>query len=133
MNQFNKQFYDLLDQNNNVNNNLIELLKLLKSPGIKIDIETKIVYVIDLVYQYYENATKFEKKQINKLLEFIDKQLQFDQISFEEFEDLIFYKQQLDYLEELENFYEEDERDDRTCIFGYNCGYTCEANEESFY
>lgn len=137
MNQFNEKFYALLNQNNNVNNNLIELLKLLKFPGIKIYIETKIVYAIDLVYQYYENATKFEKEQINKLLEFIDKQLQFDQISFEEFEDAIFYKQQLDYLEELENFYEDDEDgkyyDDKTCIFGYNCRYECDANNESFY
>lgn len=128
MNQFNQKFYTLLDQNDNVNNNLIELLKLLKSPGIKMDIETKIVYVIDLVYQYYENATVYEKEQINKLLEFIDKQLQFDQISFEEFEDLIFYKQQLDYLE-AENYYE----DERQCVFGYNCGYEDEAGSESFY
>jgi organic radical activating enzyme len=130
MNQFNERFYALLDQGENNNNNLIELLILLKSPGIKMDIETKIVYVIDLVYQYYEDATVYEKEQINKLLEFIDKQLKFDNVSYEEFEDLIFYKQQLDYLEE-EDLY--DERDDRTCMFGYNCGYECEGFEESFY
>lgn len=130
MNQFNERFYALFEQNNNENNNLIELLILCKSPGIKMNIETKIVYVIDIVYQYYENATVYEKEQINKLLEFIDKQLKFDKVSYEEFEDAIFYKQQVDYLEE-EDIY--DERDDRTCIFGYNCEYECEASSESFY
>lgn len=124
MNHFNEKFYALLDDQNN---NLIELLKMSKSPGIKMNIEQKIIYISEIVYQFYETATKFEKDQINKLLEFIDKQLKFDQISFEEFEDLIFYKQQIDYLEEDQ--YE----DERECIFGYNCAYTCDANEESYY
>jgi hypothetical protein len=131
MNRFNEKFYALLDQNENDNNNVIELLKMCKSPGIKMDIETKIVYVMDLVYQYYQDATTYEKEQINKLLEFIDKQLKFEKVSYEEFDDLIFYKQQLDYIEEEEKYY--DERDDRTCIFGYNCEYECEASSESFY
>lgn len=130
MNQFNEKFYALRDQNDKDNNNLIELLILCKSPGIKMDIETKILYVIDIVYQYYENATVYEKAEINKLLEFINKLLKFDKVSYEEFDDAIFYKQQLDYLEE-EDFY--DERDERTCIFGYNCEYEYEANDESFY
>jgi organic radical activating enzyme len=126
MNRFNEKFYALLDQNENDNNNVIELLKMCKSPGIKMDIETKIVYVMDLVYQYYQDATTYEKEQINKLLE-----LKFEKVSYEEFDDLIFYKQQLDYIEEEEKYY--DERDDRTCIFGYNCEYECEASSESFY
>ena len=134
MNRFYEKFYALLDQNENDNNNVIELLKMCKSPGIKMDIETKIVYVMDLVYQYYEDATTYEKEQINKLLEFIDKQLKFEKVSYEEFDDLIFYKQQLDYIEEEEKYYDDyDERDDRTCIFGYNCEYECEGFSESFY
>lgn len=127
MNKFNNQFYTLLDEQNN---NLMELLKMCKSPGIKMNIEQKVVYIIDIVYQYYETATKYDKEQINKLLKFIDKQLKFDKISYEEYEeyeDAIFYKQQLDYLEEQEF------EDERQCVFGYNCGYECEENTESFY
>ena len=68
--QFNEQFYELLD-----NDNLLELLKLCKSPGIKIDIETKVlyikklkftlIYIKEIVYKYYEISTKYEKEQIN--------------------------------------------------------------------
>lgn len=127
MNKFNEQFCALFHQNDNINNNLIELLKMCKSPGIKLNIEKKVIYAIEIIYQYYETATQYEKVQINKLLEFINKQLKFDKISYEEYEDAIFYKQQLDYLEE--NYIE----DERQCVFGYNCGYGCEATEESFY
>lgn len=127
MNQFNKQFYTLLDQNDNVNNNLIELLILCKFPGIKMDIDTKILYISELVYQYYEDATVYEKEQINKLLEFIVKQLKFDQSSSEVLDETIFYKQQLDIL------YEEEFQDER--VFGYNCQYQyeCETQDESFF
>jgi hypothetical protein len=125
MNQFNEKFYTLLDQGNNV----MELLKMCKSPGIKINIEKKVEYIIEIVYSYYEFATKIEKAEINKLLNFINKQMNFDNVSYTEFEEAIFYKQQLDYLEE--DFY--NERDDRTCIFGYNCEYECEGACESFY
>lgn len=129
MNNFNDQFYALLEQNNNNNNNLIELLKLCKYPGIKIDIDTKIVYITEIVYQYYDSASKYEKEQINILLKFIEKQLKFTDISSKVFEDCLFYKQQIEYLEYYENF-----EDERQCIIGYSCGYyECEGFDEYFY
>ena len=125
--QFNEQFYELLD-----NDNLLELLKLCKSPGIKIDIETKVLYIKEIVYKYYEISTKYEKEQINKLLEFIGKQLKFEQIYSIDFENCEYYKNQCDMYEDYED-YEDYEEDERECIFGYCCNYNCEAMEESFY
>ena len=119
MNNFNDKFYDLLEQNNKNNNNLLELLKLCKYPGIKIDIEIKIVYIIEIIYQYYEYSSKYDKERINELVEFVDKQLKFAKIFSKIFEDCLFYKEQIDYLEEDENDFEYE----RECIFGYNCGY----------
>ena len=126
MNKFNKQFYELLDKYDT--NNLVELLKLCKSPGIKINIETKVLYICEIVYKYYAISTKFEKEHINKLLEFIEKQLKFEQIYSVEFENCEYYKHQCDMYEA----YYEDENE-HECIFGYNCDYECDVMEESFY
>ena len=124
MNQFNEQFYESFDKNDN----LLELLKLCKSPRIKIDIETKVLYIIEIVYKYYETSTKLEKEQINKLLEFIKKQLIFEQIYYVDFHNCELYIIQCDTYEEYYDYENEHE-----CIFGYSCNYNCEAIEESFY
>lgn len=118
MNKFNKQFY-----NNYDTNNLVELLKLCKSPGIKIDIETKVLYICEIIYKYYEISTKFEKEQINKLLEFIEKQLKFEQIYSVDFENCEYYKIQCDMYEAYYEYENEKE-----CIFGYSCGYECDGS-----
>ena len=67
MNQFNEQFYESFDKNDN----LLELLKLCKSPRIKIDIETNEIQVINNIDQLnkYIETNKFDLIKVTQDIE----------------------------------------------------------------
>ena len=72
--KFNDRFNNLLTNDNN----LTKLLILVRFPGFKMDLTTRIKYamsVIEYNYTNYPTNTIFEIEQLNKLVTFIDSEI----------------------------------------------------------
>lgn len=123
---FNDRFYELIN-NDPDNENCIKLLTMCRFPGVALKLTDRIGYTIEIIYKYYDNCNEFEIEQINKLIQFINKQLKFEQLHSDDFDDCLYYKQQCDYLKE-------DEKQLREYEYNYSYGgYEDEGHDESFY
>jgi len=134
MQNFNDKFNQLLVENDN--NNLTKLMILVRFPGIKLNLNIRIRYAIDVIYYFYNlNKTNdFETDQINKLVMFIDNKIEHTFVINKEWENTKNYIEKCEYNIEIQRINDES--------FEYNCDccddvydnyYEDEENEESFY
>lgn len=138
MENFNDKFTQLLFENNK-NDNLTKLMILVRFPGIKFNLDTRIKYSIDVIYYYYNlnDISDFQTDQLNKLVMFINKKIKDESVSYlsiREWQDAKDYIEKCEYDIEIKNinnsYYNE--------CFDYYCdnqinNYENEENEESFY